>query len=128
LRNEPSKTRLYVIPQAPYQVQTPEDPLEDSIPPKPPYDDGRTSRALIGHNDRTPHEQNKRLPLLRTTIQRLPTTIHLQANQCTLPPPTIRDTTTTAFLQRHEVTLADTTAGSEQRQQWEQLAVFHAIT
>jgi len=131
LRNKPSKTRLYVIPQAPYQVQTPEDPPEDSIPPKPPYGDCCTSRALIGHNDRPPHEirhQNKRLPLLRTTIQCLPTMIHPQANQCTLPPMTIQDMMTTALLQQHKVMLADTMVGSEQRQQWEHLAAFHAIT
>jgi len=84
----PSTTRLYVETQAPYQVQTPADPLEALIPPKPPYANCHINRALIGHNARSSHEirhNNEWPPLLSTAIQWLLSMINLQKN-CFLTP------------------------------------------
>jgi len=82
--------RIYVKTQALYKVQPPEDPPDEPIPPKPPYSDHPTNKAMIcPKNIRSPHEfcHKKELPPLLSNYAQLPLLlINPRSKNCTIMP------------------------------------------
>jgi len=102
-RFDTSTTRLYGIYPAPYQVRPPKEHPDETIPPKPPYSAGFTTKTTAENNtDSSPlacgHKQEES---------------------------PASSTDTTVDLKQREVTPYDALAVA-QRQRWEHLQAFHA--